>query len=104
MNRRQFGKSAILAGIGGFAFKQQKNDPEMKEQDIQHSLPLKNKIALNAFSFNAPLTNKSMDLFDMLDFCSRLGFDGVDLTGYYFPGYPESPPDEFIYSRSGSRC
>jgi sugar phosphate isomerase/epimerase len=24
-------------------------------------------------------------------------FDGVDLTGYYFPGYPQVPSDEYLY-------
>jgi sugar phosphate isomerase/epimerase len=38
-----------------------------------------------------------MSLDDLLDFCAKTGFDGVDLTGYYFPGYPEVPADEYIY-------
>lgn len=59
---------------------------------------LNNKIALNAYSFNSLLKTDSMDLFDLLDYCSNLGFDGVDLTGYYFPGYPMAPSDEYIFS------
>ena len=26
-----------------------------------------------------------------------MGFDGVDITGYYFKGYPLAPSDEYIY-------
>jgi len=62
-----------------------------------NSPPLCNKIALNAYSFNSNLREGSMDLFDLLDYSSKLGIDGVDLTGYYFPGYPEPPSDEYIY-------
>jgi sugar phosphate isomerase/epimerase len=39
---------------------------------------------------------KKIDLFDMLDFCVEYNFDAIDPTGYYFPGYPEVPGDEFI--------
>ncbi len=55
------------------------------------------KTSLNAFSFNAPLTNRSMSIEDMLQFCSDVGFEGVDITGYYFIGYPLVPSDEYIY-------
>ena len=55
------------------------------------------KLSLNAYSFNEPLRNGSMSLFDLLDFCARQNFDAVDLTGYYFPGYPKVPADEFIF-------
>jgi sugar phosphate isomerase/epimerase len=55
------------------------------------------KIGLNAYSFNAPLRDGSMTLDDMIDFCAAENIDGVDATGYYFPGYPDVPSDEFIY-------
>lgn len=55
------------------------------------------KLSLNAYSFNEPLRSGSMSLFDLLDFCARQNFDAVDLTGYYFPGYPKVPADEFIF-------
>ena len=55
------------------------------------------KTSLNAFSFNDPLMAKTMNLDDLLDFCAEYNFDGVDLTGYYFPNYPQVPSDEYIY-------
>lgn len=54
------------------------------------------KLSLNAYSFNQPLRSGEMSLFDMLEYCARLGFEAVDPTGYYFPGYPEVPSDEYI--------
>jgi sugar phosphate isomerase/epimerase len=39
-----------------------------------------------------------MTLDDVIDYCAAHNIDGVDLTGYYFTGYPEVPPDEYIYS------
>jgi sugar phosphate isomerase/epimerase len=38
-----------------------------------------------------------MSLDEMLAFCSNLGFDAVDITAYYFPGYPEVPSDAFLH-------
>ncbi len=55
------------------------------------------KTSLNAFSFNAPLSNGSMTISDMLDFCATAGFEGADITGYYFKGYPQVPPDEYLF-------
>ena len=54
------------------------------------------KLSLNLYSFNSPLMEKKMDLFDVLDFCAEYNFDAIDPTGYYFPGYPEMPTDEFM--------
>ncbi|WEK20245.1 MAG: sugar phosphate isomerase/epimerase [Candidatus Pedobacter colombiensis] len=62
------------------------------------------KISLNAYSFTKPLLDKvrgrgaGMSLFEMMDWSAKNGFDAVDLTGYFFPGYPAVPSDEFIYS------
>jgi sugar phosphate isomerase/epimerase len=43
------------------------------------------------------LMAKTMNLDDLLDFCAAYNFDGVDLTGYYFPNYPQVPTDDYIY-------
>lgn len=55
------------------------------------------KISLNAFSFNDLLLAKKITIDDVLEFCAKTGFEGVDLTGYYFPGYPAAPTDEYIF-------
>jgi sugar phosphate isomerase/epimerase len=55
------------------------------------------KIGVNAYSFNRPLVAGKMTLEDVIDFCARHNVDGLDPTGYYFPGYPAVPSDEYIY-------
>lgn len=55
------------------------------------------RIGLNAYSFNKPLMAGRMNLDDVIDYCAEQQIDGVDLTGYYFPGYPNVPSDEFLY-------
>lgn len=55
------------------------------------------KTSLNAYSFNEPLSNGSMDVFDLMEYCANIGFDAVDITAYYFDGYPEVPSDEYLY-------
>jgi sugar phosphate isomerase/epimerase len=54
------------------------------------------KSSLNVFSFNRLLRDGKIDLFDVLDFCAEHGFDAIDPTGYYFPGYPAVPADDYI--------
>jgi sugar phosphate isomerase/epimerase len=56
------------------------------------------KLSCNIYSFNEPLRAQTMTLEGALDFCAELGFEAVDPTGYYFPGYPEAPPDRYLYS------
>jgi sugar phosphate isomerase/epimerase len=56
------------------------------------------KTSLNAYSFNDALTKGEMTIADMLDFCANAGFDGVDITGYYFNGYPQVPTDDYLFS------
>ena len=55
------------------------------------------KTSLNAFSFNKALTDGSMSVFDLLQFCADTGFEGVDITGYYLKGYPAVPDDDYLY-------
>jgi len=93
LNRRTFTRNIALAGVAATLpvnIIQQK--PNEKVSGTGHL-----KISLNAFSFNDLLLAKKITIDDVLDFCARIGIEGVDLTGYYFPGYPEAPTDEYIY-------
>ena len=55
------------------------------------------KLSLNAYSFNEVLRNGELSLDGLLEFCAEQKFQGIDLTGYYLPGYPEVPDDAFLY-------
>lgn len=55
------------------------------------------KLGLNAYSFHHELQSDQMTMNDVIDFCAEHGIDGVDMTGYYFSGYPEIPSDKEIY-------
>ncbi len=59
---------------------------------------VKVKLALNAYSFDQALRAGSMTLTDVVHFCAEHRVDALDATGYYFPGYPQTPPDAFVYS------
>jgi hypothetical protein len=63
----------------------------------QQELPTKLKISLNAYSFNGPLMKGDMNPDELLEYCAANQFDAVDITAYYFPGYPEVPSDEYLY-------
>lgn len=87
MNRRSFfgAGTAALASLPAGA--------QIKRRPGTHV-----RIGLNAYSFNRPLTAGQMTLDDVIDYCATQNLDGVDLTGYYFPGYPAVPPDDFLYN------
>jgi sugar phosphate isomerase/epimerase len=61
------------------------------------------KISLQAYAFSKLLNDNAkgrgagMSLSDLIDYSAQNNFDAVDLTGYYFPGYPQLPTDEYIY-------
>jgi len=60
------------------------------------------KLSLNAYSFlellnaNAKDPSKGVDLFKVADFCAEVGFEAIDVTGYFFPGYPKVPDDSYL--------
>jgi sugar phosphate isomerase/epimerase len=54
------------------------------------------RLALNAYSFDKPLRAGTIDLAGLVRFCAEQGLEGLDATGYYFPGYPKAPSDEAI--------
>jgi len=38
-----------------------------------------------------------MTIDDMIDFCAATGLEGIDITAYYFKGYPQVPPDDYLF-------
>ncbi|PZX55945.1 sugar phosphate isomerase/epimerase [Algoriphagus ratkowskyi] len=57
--------------------------------------------SVNAYSFNSLLRSGEMTFFDLMEFAADIGLNAVDLTGYYFPSYPDTPPtsDLFLLKR-----
>lgn len=70
---------------------------------VAHKTPI--RFSLNAFSFNDLLlarnSRDSLPVYtvsNLLDWCAMQNLEAVDITGYYFPGYPAVPSDELIRS------
>ena len=91
-NRRNFVKTLLAVPFMATA----PNLLASKTQSVNKKYGHKFKISLNVYSFNQPLRDGKIDLFDVLDFCAKYNFDAIDPTGYYFPGYPEVPADDFM--------
>jgi len=93
-SRRKFMKSLMAVPFiaSGFPSLSTETGIPAVNKKFGHKL----KLSLNLYSFNSLLREKKIDLFDVLDFCTENNFDAIDPTGYYFPGYPEVPTDEFM--------
>lgn len=90
--RRNFMKSLLAIPFAASGFNLLASDSVSPNKTFGHKF----KISLNVYSFNQLLREGKIDLFDVLDFCAEHNFDAIDPTGYYFPGYPEVPSDEYI--------
>ena len=100
VGRRNFIKSASALSVASFLglF------PSLNAE----TLPLKRvagsflRTSLNAYSFDALLKlhlkdpTQGLDLFSLCEFAAQNDFSAVDLTGYYFPDYPNVPSDDYI--------
>ncbi|MEE4286453.1 MAG: TIM barrel protein [Mariniphaga sp.] len=94
-SRRSFLKTlAVVPALPatGFLWTLSEKEEKTGTQQFSHKF----KLSLNVYSFNNPLREGKVDLFDVLDFCAKYNFDAIDPTGYYFPGYPEPPSVDYI--------
>ncbi|HKE29985.1 MAG TPA: sugar phosphate isomerase/epimerase family protein [Bryobacteraceae bacterium] len=73
-------------------------DRALAHGEVRRRAGTKLKIGLNSYSFNQPLLAGKMTLDDVIDYCAAHGIDGLDPTGYYFPGYPQVPPDSYLFN------
>lgn len=84
--------------------------PALANEPIKRRGGMSVKPALNVYSFNSQLRaaakagGKGLSMFDLLDFCADQGLDGIDATGYYFPNYPDAPPDSYLYDFKKRAC
>jgi sugar phosphate isomerase/epimerase len=69
----------------------------MAAGEVKRRAGVRLRLALNSYSFNRPLMAHQMTLDDVIDFCAAHNIDGLDATGYYFPGYPKVSPDDYLY-------
>lgn len=84
----------VAASVPGFL--NGKPSPASLPPSVSGKFGHKFKLSLNVYSFNNPLREGTIDLYDVLDFCAKYNIDAIDPTGYYFPGYPEVPSDTYI--------
>lgn len=94
MKRRNFLQAGLVSGftlpiLSKNTFAKQLAFPTQAENRF--------KLSLNAYSFNTPLKNGTTTLFEILEFCAKESLAAADLTGYYFPGYPDIPSNEYIF-------
>lgn len=94
-SRRNFLKTLVFIPalpVTGLSWPFSEKEKKSETEQFSHKF----KLSLNVYSFNNPLRDGKIDLFDVLNFCAKYNFDAIDPTGYYFPGYPEPPDNEYI--------
>jgi sugar phosphate isomerase/epimerase len=89
---RSLATTSALTGIGNFSLLNAKTVEPITNEGSNRF-----KFSLNAYSFNEPLKSGKTNYDEVIEFCAKYSFDAIDMTGYYFPGYPEVPTDEYIY-------
>ena len=93
--RRRF-MSGVLGTAAMLAAGPPRPAPLFAQGKVSRTGGTRVRLGLNAYSFNEPLRAGTMTLDDLVDYCAQLGFDGLDATGYYFPGYPKAPDEAFL--------
>jgi sugar phosphate isomerase/epimerase len=100
-SRRNFLKSASALAIGAAAGMTPAL-PAFAQEPIARIGGPNLKVSLNAYSFSKLLNDQvkkrgpGISLMDLLEFCAKNNFDGLDPTGYFFPTYPEVPKDDYV--------
>jgi len=82
ISRRQFVRGAALVAAGSAVAGQAGAIPP-----VERKLAASMKVGCCAYSYRQLLTGKQpeMTLLDFVTLCAEIGFDGVELTSYYFP-------------------
>jgi sugar phosphate isomerase/epimerase len=86
VSRRQFIGTTVAAGLAAAQ--------KPKKQEY--------KVSLNAYSFNKMLNDsikgraEGITLIKVIEFAAKNKFEGVDPTGYFFPGYPAVPKPSYV--------
>ncbi len=100
MNKRNRLSVCVLF-ISTFAYIVLNTNPSYCQTSTRNDDPIKS--SLNAYSFSDLLSVREQrdnqpvyTLFNLLDWCASQNIKAIDPTGYFFPGYPEVPSDEYI--------
>ncbi len=97
MNRRSFVKRTCFASALSYSAVAYAGRNLSTQARVERTGGSKLKISCNLFCFNGPLLSGELTLDAVLEYCAQLGFDAIDPTGYYFPGYPKVPPNDYLY-------
>jgi sugar phosphate isomerase/epimerase len=101
-SRRDFIKSAAALPFYAATIIEMGSLPAAAKEPVKRIGGAALKVSLNAYSFNKLLNDFNqgqpggLSLMSLLDFCAKNNFDAIDPTGYFFPGYPHAPSDDYV--------
>lgn len=97
MNRREFLKNSAVLPMTALTGLTLLNKKVYAQKNIQRVGESRFKTSICAYSFRDYFRDGKKDLDYFLEYAAKLGFDGVELTFYYFQNYPEKSSDEYLY-------
>ncbi len=97
INRRSFLKeSAALPVLAAAGLGLVSND-SYGQRKVKRIGEPRLKTSICAYSMRKYFGEGKMNIDDFIEYAAKLGFDGAELTFYYFPNYPERCSDEYLY-------
>ena len=97
INRRSFLKeSAALPVLAAAGLGLVSND-SYGQRKVKRVGEARLKTSICAYSMRKYFGEGKMNIDDFIEYAAKLGFDGAELTFYYFPNYPERCGDEYLY-------
>ena len=97
INRRRFLKSSAAIPVIAAAGLGLVSDDSYGQSKVKRVGQSRLKTSICAYSMRKYFGEKKMDMDSFIEYAAKLGFDGAELTFYYFPNYPERCSDEYLY-------
>lgn len=97
INRRRFLKgSAAFPVIAAAGLGLVSND-SYGQRKVKRIGEARLKTSMCAYSMRKYFGEGKMNIDDFIEYAAKLGLDGVELTFYYFPNYPEPSSNKYLY-------
>ena len=97
IDRRKFLKRSVVLPVIAAAGMNITKSKTYAQSKINRAGGPSLKTSCCGYSYRKYLSKGEWTYDDFLETVAKLGFDGAELTAYYFENYPEKPSDKYLY-------